>query len=102
MKNCSTCGMPLEKPEDFVQGDENSEFCQYCVKEDGTVKSCTDIFEGGVEFFLSTLGDDRGLAERLCRKNMNRLPYWQDEACECLQGAVASDEEFAAAMEKLG
>lgn len=102
MKNCLACGMPLEKSEDFAKGDENSDFCHYCVNEDGTVKECGEIFEGGVNFFLTTLGDDRELAERICRKNMTGLPYWQGKDCECLQGDVASDEEFAAAMQKLG
>jgi hypothetical protein len=94
--------MPLVKPEDFAKGDENSEFCHFCANTDGSVRTCDEIFEGGVKFFLTSLGDDRALAEKVCRKNMAGLPYWQGKDCACLKGEAATDEEFAAAMQKLG
>jgi hypothetical protein len=100
-KFCQACGMPLEKKEDFAGGDENSNFCQYCVNEDGSVKSCEDIFEGGVQFFVDATGAGRLLAEKLTRKNMKRLSYWQGSDAEILQGEEATDEEFSEAMVKL-
>lgn len=45
---------------------------------------------------MQASGADRDLAERLVRKNMLQLPYRK-----VLSGAVASDEEFNEAMEKL-
>jgi hypothetical protein len=101
MKTCSTCGMPLEKKEDFAGGDENAEFCLYCVNADGSVKSCAEIFEGGVQFFLGAIGGERAFAEKIVRKNMNQLPYWENSNCACLQGEQATDAEFASVMEKL-
>jgi hypothetical protein len=101
-KYCQACGMPLIKKEDFAGGDENSSFCLYCVNADGSVKTCAQIFEGGVQFFLSQLGGDRALAEKITRKNMNRLPYWQGKNQEVLKGEMATDKEFAEAMKKLG
>jgi hypothetical protein len=102
MKNCNACGMPLDKKEEFANGDENSDFCLYCVKEDGSVKSCEEIFQGGVDFFIQTINDDRVLAEKITRKNMLSLPYWQGKDCPCLNGAIATDEEFQEALAKLG
>jgi len=93
--------MPLTKKEDFALGDENSNFCLHCVNEDGSVKSCEEIFEGGVQFFMSQIGDDQSMAERVTRKNMSGLPYWQDKNCEILKGEVATDEEFAEVFKKL-
>jgi len=93
--------MPLEKREDFALGDENSEFCAYCTDAAGRLKSGEEIFAGGVEFFMNSLAADRALAERVTRKNMSRLPYWQAHACESLNGDLATDEEFQAAMGKL-
>lgn len=101
MKECSACGMPLTKKEDFALGDENSSFCLYCVNPDGSLKTCEEIFKGGVEFFLGALGGDREMAEKITRKNMLSLPSWQGKDCEVLKGELASDEEFAAAMAKL-
>lgn len=100
-KFCESCGMPLVKKEDFAQGDENAKFCVYCVSEDGSVKSCEEIFEGGVQFFMSQIGGDRAMAEKITRKNMGQQPYWQGKDCPVLKGEVATDEEFAKAMEKL-
>ena len=100
-KSCITCSMPLEHegeigaklPEGFV--------CIHCA-ENGKVKSCKDIFEGGIDFFLSMLPDaDRSLAEKLTRRNMKSLPYWQANPDSILNGPVASDKEFASVMDLL-
>ncbi|MCK9393512.1 MAG: zinc ribbon domain-containing protein [Candidatus Paceibacterota bacterium] len=101
-KYCQACGMPLTKKEDFANGDENSNFCLYCVNEDGSVKSCEDIFEGGVQYFMSQLGDDRALAEKMVRKNMSQLPYWKDKNCDIMNGEMATDEEFAEVLKRIG
>lgn len=73
--------------------------CEHCSDGDGGVKSCEEVFEGGVKFFMEAVeGTEKDLAERLVRKNMNRLPYWQENKGECLNGEEASDEEFMKAM----
>lgn len=98
---CQACGMPLVKKEDFAAGDENSIFCAYCANADGSVKSCEEIFEGGVGFFMSQIGGDRVAAEKITRKNMSGQPYWRGKDCPVLKGETATDEEFAAALKKL-
>ncbi len=100
-KFCEACGMPLNKKEDFAGGDENSKFCHYCVNAEGSVKSCEEIFEGGVQYFLSQLGDDRIMAEKITRKNMSKQPYWQGKDCPVLKGEMATDEEFAEVLKKI-
>ncbi len=75
--------------------------CVFDVK-DGAIKSAEDIFEGGVQFFMGSVANgDRDLAERLTRKNMKSLPYWQAHPCADLEGVMASDEEFESAMAKI-
>ena len=69
---------------------------------DGNIKSGEDIFEGGVMFFLTAVADgNRDLAERLTRKNMSALPYWQAHHFAELDGTLATDQEFGEAMAKL-
>lgn len=101
-KHCEACGMPMTKKEDFSGGNENSDFCLYCVNADGSVKTCEEIFEGGVQFFMGQIGDDRQLAERATRKNMNMQSYWQGKDCAILKGEMATDEEFTEILKKLG
>ena len=96
------CSMPLEKVEDIGLENESGIFCKYCVSDDGSVKSCQKIFFGGVQFFMGAVpGTERALAERLTRKNMKSLPYWQSKEHECLNGEEASEEEFNEAMSKM-
>jgi len=91
-KFCQACGMPLT---------DNKDFCQYCTNADGSVKTCEEIFEGGVQFFMSQIGGDRNMAEKVTRKNMNMQSYWQGKDCAILKGQIATDEEFAQVMKKL-
>ncbi len=70
--------------------------------EDGEVKEAEDIFAGGVAYFADAVTDgDFDAAERLTRRNMLSLEYWQDRPFEELEGPVASESEFAEAMAKL-
>jgi hypothetical protein len=70
--------------------------------DSGAIKSPQEIFNGGTAFFLSAVaGGDQGLAERLTRKNMKALPYWQQRPFDALNGPEATDAEFGEAMGKL-
>jgi hypothetical protein len=100
-KYCEACGMPMNKKEDFALENENSKFCLYCVNPDGSMKSCEEIFEAGVQFFISILGGGRKLAEKATRKNMNMQSYWQDKEYSILKGEIATDEEFSEILKKL-
>jgi len=103
MKSCITCGMPLEGEHEKDIGFQSPDgpVCVYDSK-DGKIKSGEEIFEGGVQFFLGEVADgDRALAERLTRKNMKALPYWQAHPFALLDGEEATDQEFGEAMAKL-
>lgn len=101
-KYCEACGMPMSKKEDFALENTDSLFCLYCADDKGEVKSCEEIFEGGVQFFMKSLGSERELAEKATRRNMNMQSYWQGKDCAILKGEEASDEEFAEVLKKLG
>ena len=103
MKACITCGMPLEgaHEKDFGFDSADGPVCVHD-SQDGKIKSGKEIFQGGVQFFVDAVtGGDRALAERLTRKNMRALPYWEKNPFNELSGEAASNDEFAAAMEKL-
>lgn len=84
----------METPEGLV--------CRFD-SENGKIKSGESIFEGGVNFFAEAVANgNRELAERLTRKNMQSLPYWQSRSFPKLSsGPVATTAEFQAAMAKL-
>ncbi len=81
---------------------DNNAFCIHCVTEDKKVKSCIEIFEGGVAFFMSLDSNfSRSFIEKCVRRNMLNLPYWKDEGDACLFGDVATEEEFNQVLAKL-
>jgi hypothetical protein len=102
MKSCITCGMPLEGDHagDMAFESADGPVCKYD-SVDGVIKPAEDIYEGGVQFFMSVTDNDRALAERVTVKNMKSLPYWQAHHFVLLDGPEATDEEFGAAMAKL-
>jgi len=69
--------MPMDKPEDFALKDETSEICCFCSNEDGSVKTCEEIFNGGVNYFMGVIKDhDKAFVEKIVRYNMNtNCPY---------------------------
>ena len=102
MKFCAACSMPLESNEVIGLETDNESFCIYCVNEEKEVKSCEEIFEGGVQFFMSLDSSmPRNFAEKLVRKNMRQLSYWQNRENLCLSGETATDEEFNSILSKL-
>ena len=83
----------MEAPEGLV--------CKFD-SENGVIKSGEEIFKGGVDFFAGAVtGGDKGMAEKLTRKNMKSLPYWQKHPFAGLEGVEATDKEFEEAMSKL-
>ncbi len=102
MKSCITCGMPLEGDHAGDIGMETLDglVCKFD-SENGVIKSASEIFRGGVEFFVTVTDGDRELASKLTRKNMKALPYWQARPFAELEGPEATDEEFGVAMAKL-
>ena len=92
--------MPLEGAHAEEIGFETAEGA-VCVHDsmDGHLKDPEEIFKNGVKFFLHGGADgEYDLAERITRRNMKALLYWQAHPFALLDGEEASDEEFAEAM----
>ena len=102
MKFCAACSMPLDSDNVIGLETSNESFCIHCVNENKEVKSCGEIFEGGVQFFMSVDSSmTRDFAEKIVKKNMRNLPYWQEKEYPCLSGEIATDEEFSSVLAKL-
>lgn len=87
--------MPMNNPEDFGNNNTSKDTCIHCTNQDWSVKSCEEIFEWWVQFFMQ-YNSDRTLAEKIVRKNMLELPYRK-----ALNWPVATDAEFEEIMKKL-
>ena len=103
MQSCVTCGMPFEGNHANDIGLETAEG-PVCIHDvhDGKVKTVQEIFEGGVAWSMGAVTNGvRDPAERLCRRNMQSLPYWQKRPDPIMQGESVTEEEYQAAFAKL-
>ena len=79
-KSCMSCGMPMAKPEDFGGGNPEHIYCVYCSNSDGSLKSYKEVFEGMVNFMVSSQKMDRETAESAVKERISRMPAWSDKS----------------------
>ncbi len=49
-KECIVCGMPMVKKEDFPLGDLTKDYCVWCARPDGTMKSYDEVLASFTRF----------------------------------------------------
>ena len=76
VKTCMSCGMPMTKVEDFGGGNPESLYCVYCSKSDGSLKSREEVFQGMVNFMMTSQKMDRETAEGTVEERMSKMPAW--------------------------
>lgn len=79
MKTCISCGMPMEKAADFAIGDESKDYCFYCARPDGSMKSYEEQLESMVGFIVKTQGLDPEQAREATKAAMANLPAWKNK-----------------------
>jgi hypothetical protein len=76
-KTCIACGMPMRKPEEHAMKDVGRDYCCYCARPDGSMRSYDEAVVGMSGFLMKT----QGLTEEVARKTaiamMAKLPAWQ-------------------------
>lgn len=78
MKRCIACGMPMNKKEDYAMGDENKDYCIYCMKPDGSMQSYEEKLESTAVFIVKTQGIDKEAARLSAKDIMSKLPAWKN------------------------
>ena len=77
-KQCESCGMPMEKAEDFGGGVIGNRYCIFCTNEIGNLRSYDEVLHG----FMNYLADNEGMtiedAKKLAAQMMSRLPAWKE------------------------
>jgi uncharacterized glyoxalase superfamily protein PhnB len=75
-KACMSCGMPMTKVEDFGGGNPENLYCVYCSTSDGRLKNREEVFQGMVNFMMTSQKMDRETAERAVEERMSKMPAW--------------------------
>ena len=85
-KFCIACGMPMTKAEDFAAKDVKKDYCCYCAKEDGSMKSYEETLEHSIIWAqedenFKMMGFEKKPTETELRKaiiaHMATLPAWK-------------------------
>lgn len=76
-KNCISCGMPMTKPADHAQGDVTKDYCLYCARPDGSMKSYDEALAGMAGFMMKTQGLAESAATQAAKAMLANLPAWR-------------------------
>jgi len=92
-KTCIACSMPMNEAKDFAKGDMTKDYCCYCAREDGSMKSYSEVLEGSIPWAMENFAmmgfsskptvDE---ARKAIAGHMNTLPAWQNKgncSCDC-------------------
>ena len=79
-QTCISCGMPMIKPDDHAQGDPTKDYCLYCARPDGTMRSYEEALEGMTQFAARSQGISLDAAREVARGIMAELPAWKVQA----------------------
>jgi hypothetical protein len=74
---CGSCGMPLEKPEDFALGDPTQPYCRYCTDGQGNLLPYEQVLATNAGFYVKSQGITPEAAARLAQALLADKPAWK-------------------------
>ncbi len=76
-KSCSSCGMPMQNPEEFALGDTSSEFCKYCTDAQGKLLPFEQILKANADYFKESQGLADHAAIKMATDLLKGQPAWK-------------------------
>ena len=87
-QSCNSCGMPFAKSEDHALGNPQNEYCVYCTREDGTLKSYEEIWQGMTDYLVRSQGIETKAAQLIAKETLQNLPAWKQVVRGPLEATV--------------
>ena len=78
MKTCIACGMSMNENKDFAMGDKTKDYCCYCAKADGSMKSYEETLTAAIPWAMKEYKISREEAEKTVPQYLKTLPAWKD------------------------
>jgi len=75
---CIACGFPVEEAIKHHADNPGKDYCLYCSREDGSMKSYPEIVEGYAQFLMREKPIDHAAAVEEVRKGIANAPAWKD------------------------
>jgi len=78
VNECESCGMPMEKDEDFGGNDPKNKYCKHCTFPDGELKPYEEVLKGMSNHMVETQGISLEEARKKAREYLKTMPAWKD------------------------
>jgi Putative zinc ribbon domain len=78
--SCSSCGLPMEKPEDFSMGNPKNIYCRYCTDAHGNLLPYEAVLETNIQYYIDSQGITPDAANRMARALLASMPAWKSRA----------------------
>ncbi|MBI3441523.1 MAG: hypothetical protein HY052_06955 [Proteobacteria bacterium] len=79
-KSCGSCGMSLEKQEDFALGDTAADYCHYCTDSAGKLFPFEKILKMNIAYYMESQGITETAASKMALEYLRSLPAWRSHA----------------------
>ncbi len=76
-QSCNSCGMPMEKNEDFALGNTSSAYCQYCTDKQGRLLSYEQILQANAGYLKESQGLTDQNALKMAKGLLREQPAWK-------------------------
>ena len=73
---CQSCGLPINA-EDWPEGSERGEFCQFCMVHDQFVADRGEVKKRVADMIEKDSGKSREDAEKEAEETLSKLKRWQ-------------------------
>lgn len=77
-KSCGSCGMPLEKAEDFALADMSQDYCQYCTDQKGKLFPFDKILAMNAKYYVESQGITQKAADQMALDLLKTMPAWKN------------------------
>lgn len=77
-KSCSSCGFPMEKPEDFAMSNVISLYCSHCTNEQGELLPYETILQANVRYYMDSQGIAEQAALAMAKNLLATMPAWKN------------------------
>ena len=75
---CISCGMPMEKPEHHAMCETGKDYCVYCSRPDGSMKSYEEALADMTRLTIEQEGLDEKEARAKVAASLAQLPAWKN------------------------
>lgn len=76
-ESCNSCGMPLEKKEDYALSDTSAVYCTYCTDKKGELLPYEVILKNNTDYLKESQGLTDKAALKMAQDLLKEQPAWK-------------------------